>query len=246
MSSEYTNEHSPEPMDEEKPAPSPEVSADDWKSAMRRDFEAWLAAVEEIPDPGIRTEEEPDLFSFYEQLAILSTESRKANRRAADAFSQWGSVLARFESDLQLLRDRTSQKPDSENGSFTRTHSLVLIELLDRLLRLQQAFVSLAPKRSWIKSLDAAWRRAWQVQKEACDILITHFETLLAGEGVERIECFGRTFDPSLMAAAAVGREPARPANMVLEEIARGYLWHGELLRCAQVRVNAPPQNANL
>jgi molecular chaperone GrpE len=209
---------------------------------MRRDFEAWLAAAEQAPDFENGLEEEPDLYSFYEQLAILNAESRKSNRRAAEAFSQWGAVLERFETDLQLFHDRISQKPDcdSGNGSLSRKHSLAFIELLDRLLRLQEAFGTLAPNRSWLRSNDAVWRRAWQAQREACGILIAHFETLLAGEGIERIDCLGRAFDPALMTAAAVEHDPARPTNAVIEEIARGYRYHGELLRCAQVRVNAP------
>jgi|WetSurMetagenome_2_1015567.scaffolds.fasta_scaffold05706_5 molecular chaperone GrpE len=248
MNSEFTNDRPPEPTDTDAPAAAPEIVADDWKNAMRRDFETWLAALEEIPDSENGTEEEPDLYSFYEQLAILNTESRKSNRRAAEAFSQWGAVLERFEADLQRFHDKIDQKPDrdSGNGLLSKEHCLAFIELLDRLLRLQEAFGTLEPRRSWLRSADAAWRRAWQAQHEACGILIMHFETLLAGEEIERIECVSRVFDPAIMAAAAVEHDPARPINTVIDEIARGYLWRGELLRCAQVKVNILPQSSPL
>lgn len=117
---------------------------------------------------------------------------------------------------------------------------MALVELLDRLLRLQEAFISLAPARGWWRRSDPLWRPAWNSQREACAILIGHFETLLAQEGVERIECRGRAFDPEVMAAVATEQDPAQPAGAIIEEIARGYLWRGELLRCAQVKVNKP------
>jgi molecular chaperone GrpE len=248
MSSEFINDQPPDPAESGAPASATEDSIGDWKNEMRRDFEAWLAAVEEIPDVENGTEEEPDLYSFYEQLAILNTESRKSNRRTADALSQWGSTLERFEAGLKLLQDKIGQKPDydSGSGSLSRKHCLALIELLDRLLRLQEAFGALAPKRSWLRSNDAVWRRAWHAQHEACGILIAHFEALLAGEEVERMDCLGNTFDPTMMTAAAVERDPARPDNTVVEEIARGYLWRGELLRYAQVKVNALAQSSPL
>jgi hypothetical protein len=249
MSFEFNNDQLPETAESDAPDSAPEDSTGDWKNEMRRDFEAWLAAIEEIPDFEDRTfEEEPDLCSFYEQLAILNTESRKSNRRAADALSQWGSTLERFEGGLRFLQNKIDQQPDrdSGNGSLSRKHCLALIELLDRLLRLQEAFGALAPKRSWLRGNDDVWRRAWHAQHDACGILIAHFEALLAGEGVERMDCLGNAFDPALMTAAAVERDPARPANIVIEEIARGYLRRGELLRYAQVKVNAPPQNSPL
>lgn len=243
---EVDDERPPEPAEAAVPENASQISYRNWKDELRDSFEAWLSAAEEIPDPEDQTDEEPDLYSFYEQLAILNAESRKSNRRSAEAFSQWGGVLERFEEDLQLLHDKIDLKPDgdSENASLSRKHCLALIGLLDRLLRLQEAFGTLAPKSSWLRPKDAEWRRTWHAQHEACRILVAHFEALLAGEGVERIECAGCIFDPATMAAAAVERDPAHPSNTVLEEMARGYLRHGELLRCAQVKVNVGPQSS--
>jgi molecular chaperone GrpE len=215
-----------------------------WKQAIRRDFESWLATVEEIPVYDNAAEEEPDLYSFYEQLAIISAESRKSNRRAAEAFSQWGDVLIRLETELKRFHDGTAQamKDDSGNGSLSGKHCLALIELLDRLLRLRDAFEMPMPKRRWFSKGDE-WLKAWNAQREACEILITHYEALLAGEGIRHMHCLGCAFDPAMMTAAAIERDPARPSNTVIEELTRGCLRHGELLRFAQVKVNIQPQS---
>jgi molecular chaperone GrpE len=67
----------------------------------------------------------------------------------------------------------------------------------------------------------------------------------LAAEGVEEIDTAGRPFDPAV--AEAVATEPTEDpakANLVVEEMERGYVLRGALLRPARVRVarhSGPP-----
>jgi molecular chaperone GrpE (heat shock protein) len=214
----------------------------DWKDAMRRDFESWMESVDEIPDPEWEQPSEPDLYSFYQQLAIANTETRKANRRTAEAFSQWGDTLARFDADLKIFREQLNrpQAAEAENSPLPRKYCLALIEMLDRLRRLAQAFESTPPKR-WLRRGDAAWRQAWETQGKAFAILVSHFEGLLEQEGVTRMECVGRTFDPTAMTAAAAAA--GQVDNLVIEEFAPGYTRHGDLLRPAQVKVSVNRSN---
>ena len=219
-----------------------------WKDALRRDFDAWLGTIEEVPETDealAEAGEDPDLYSFYEQLAVANAESRKANRRTAEAFSQWMETLARFESSLTPLRETTAQlaaaQPKEEGMS--RAHCLVLVELLDRMHRLARAFQS--PPRAkhswWGGRSDTAWRRAWESQRQALDILVSHVEGLLQKEGVTRIDATGQPFDPAVMMAVAAEPDATRPPQTVLEELGAGYRRHGELLRAAHVKVTRTP-----
>jgi len=231
------------PLDPQPPVPVAAAAAlADWKNALRRDFERWLEGVAAIPEPEEReATDTPDLCSFYEQLVAVSAEARKANRRTAEAFSQWGETLARFDGDLRLLREQLNGLPQAgaKEDSLSRAHCLVLVELLDRMQRLAQAFDS-PPAKSWW-GRDAQWRRAWDQQRQAFDILSGHFDALLKQEGVTRLETVGRTFDPALMAAVATEPDSERPPYTVVEEIAAGYCRHGELLRAAQVKLTVNP-----
>ena len=219
----------------------------DWKADLRRDFEDWLAALDEIPEPdepaGDDAGEAPDLYSFYEQFAAASAESRKANRRTAEAMSQWGETLARFESGLQPLRETAAQllAAQPKTGELARPHCLMLVELLDRLHRQMRALASPpAGKRSWWSAGDdTAWRNAWEAQRQALGILVSHLEGWLAKEGVARIDTDGQPFDPALMMAVALEPDATRPPQTVLEELTAGYLRRGELLRPAQVKVSS-------
>lgn len=218
----------------------------DWKASLREDFEHWLAGIKEAPEwEEVKTEsgETPGLYSFYEQLAATAAETRKANRRTAEAISQWGETLSRFEGSLAPLRETVAAlaaaQPKEEQMS--RAHCLVLVELLDRLYRLARAFQSPPQRTSWWGGSDAAWRPVWDTQRQAFAILVSHLEQLLQQEGVTHIETVGHPFDPAVMTALAAEPDATRPPHTILEELAPGYRRHGELLRPAQVKVSRQP-----
>jgi molecular chaperone GrpE len=61
--------------------------------------------------------------------------------------------------------------------------------------------------------------------------------SLLEAEGVTSFESVGQTFDPTRHEAIAVVPDFDGPSGAVVDEAGRGYLWNGELLRPARVRV---------
>jgi len=62
-------------------------------------------------------------------------------------------------------------------------------------------------------------------------------DRLLADQRIVAIEAVGRPFDPRLAAAVATVEDPAAADGIVVEEVRPGFLWHGELLRPAEVIV---------
>jgi molecular chaperone GrpE len=62
-------------------------------------------------------------------------------------------------------------------------------------------------------------------------------KTLLDAEGVTPFESVGQIFDPVRHEALATVRDTEVAPGTVVDESARGYLWNGDLLRPAQVRV---------
>jgi molecular chaperone GrpE len=59
----------------------------------------------------------------------------------------------------------------------------------------------------------------------------------LKNQGVETIKCLGEKFDPNFMEAVAEIEASEKNSGMVVEEIQRGYLIHGRLLRPAKVKI---------
>jgi molecular chaperone GrpE len=54
---------------------------------------------------------------------------------------------------------------------------------------------------------------------------------------LEPIPCVGKPFDPELMEVVATVADSGRPVGEVVEEVRRGYRWHGRVFRYAQVSV---------
>jgi molecular chaperone GrpE len=61
--------------------------------------------------------------------------------------------------------------------------------------------------------------------------------SLLETEGVKPFESLGQRFDPTRHEAMAMVRDAGGAPGTVVDEAGRGYLWDGELLRPARVRV---------
>ena len=60
----------------------------------------------------------------------------------------------------------------------------------------------------------------------------------LSKEGVEAIESIGRTFDPNKMESVGEIESPEHKlSNIVLEEVQKGYIMQGKLIRPAKVKV---------
>jgi molecular chaperone GrpE len=62
-------------------------------------------------------------------------------------------------------------------------------------------------------------------------------ERALRQHGLEAIPTTGQRFDPEQMEVVEAVVGSGRPSGEVIEEVRRGYLWEGRVLRYAQVRV---------
>lgn len=226
-----------------------EMASDDpleeWKDALRADFEGWLESLTEIPDAttvdttpdDAEDDGIPDLASFHAELAALSAESRKANRRTAEAFSQWGDVLKGFQDDLTRLRDRIPAA--APVTGVTRSFAAALVEMNDRLHRLAEAARQTPRGKVGLFGSDAPWREAWQAQCQALEITRSHFASLLEKQGLRRIAAAGEIFDPSTMIGVEAVTGSGRPPHTVLSELAPGWMLSDDVIRPAQVRVAA-------
>ena len=66
---------------------------------------------------------------------------------------------------------------------------------------------------------------------------LQRLERALERSRLEVIPCVGEPFDPERMEVVAAVADSDRPPGEVIEEVRRGYLWHGRVLRYAQVSV---------
>ena len=77
-----------------------------------------------------------------------------------------------------------------------------------------------------------------QAVAEGLEIILRLFQTTLDKVGVKVIEALDREFDPNLHQAVAQVESPDGRDNVVMEEVRKGYLLDGRLLRPSMVKVS--------
>lgn len=59
----------------------------------------------------------------------------------------------------------------------------------------------------------------------------------LKNQGIEEIKCLGEKFDPNLQEAIEEVKKSDSESGIIIEEIKKGYLLHGKVIRPAKVKI---------
>ncbi len=130
--------------------------------------------------------------------------------------------LLRLQADFENLRKRIER----EQAEFRGIATIRLVtELLPVLDNLERALASERPEG------DSDAFRA------GVELIHRQFVEALRKEGLRRVDALGQPFDPEVHEAVATETAAGLPANLVIEEIQRGYFLRDRLLRPALVKV---------
>lgn len=156
--------------------------------------------------------------------ADVGTTSPRPEEDAADGLraglQQERDRHLRTRAEFENYKRRTERDRDVAAREGKRALLLSLVDLADGFDR-ALAHVDESPE-SVAEGLHGMQRR---------------LRNLLEAEGVKPFESVGRTFDPNRHEALAAVCDFDGESGTVVDEAGRGYLWNGELLRPARVRV---------
>jgi molecular chaperone GrpE len=131
--------------------------------------------------------------------------------------------LLRLHAEFENYKKRMAR----ERSEFVKfANEALILEFLPVLDSLERA---LATARSAAEA---------QAVAEGLEIILRLFQTTLEKVGVKVIEALEREFDPNLHQAAAQVESPDGRDNIVIEEVRKGYLLEGRLLRPSMVKVS--------
>ncbi|MDE2060164.1 MAG: nucleotide exchange factor GrpE [candidate division NC10 bacterium] len=131
--------------------------------------------------------------------------------------------LLRLHAEFENYKKRVSR----ERSEFVRfANEGLILELLPIVDSLEHAV--------------ATARFGGEVQgvAEGVDIILRLFQTTLEKAGVKSIEALGHEFDPNFHQAVAQIEATDGRDNIAVEEVRKGYLLEGRLLRPAMVKVS--------
>jgi hypothetical protein len=79
--------------------------------------------------------------------------------------------------------------------------------------------------------------KVFEALLEGYQLISSRLERDLSTHQIRLIDCVGRPFDPKRMTAVGLVDDAEAEPETVVEEVRPGYLWRGEVLRFAEVRV---------
>ncbi len=160
-----------------------------------------------------------------ERAAPSPEPARAAARQLEEALrdkDKYYDLLLRKQAEFDNFRKRIERERAESGIAGAREVLLRLLPVLDNMERaLKTGETSNDPLRRGI------------------ELVHQQFLDLLKREGVQPIEALGAHFDPRLHEAVEVLDVPGFEADMVLEEMQKGYTFNDRLLRPALVKVSS-------
>ena len=74
------------------------------------------------------------------------------------------------------------------------------------------------------------------VKDDGLQAVKRNFEKIISDEGLREVDVLGKEFSP--YSAEAIATVAGEKDNLVVEVLRKGYSWHGEVIRPAQVKVS--------
>ncbi len=141
------------------------------------------------------------------------------------------ATLQRVQADFE----NTCKRVQREKQDFRQVANAELMKELLQLLDSMDAAVGHLQKQENVSKEDAL---------NGIVLLRKQFLALLQGHGLQEIRALGQQFNPMLHEALAQGSEQGKRDSVVLEELQKGFLLNGKVLRHSKVKVNrADEQN---
>jgi molecular chaperone GrpE len=157
------------------------------------------------------------------------------SRTLAEALAELDEALQRGRVALDAARRRLIEESAEELGRLRQQ----LDELFNR-----QAWWRRRLCRHWHDATkEIYFPRAMEVQQEILASLVDGYalvqkrlQKALQRTQIRRIEALGKPVNPQQMNVVEVVDDPYLPPGQVVDEIRPGYVWRGDVLRCAEVK----------
>jgi len=143
------------------------------------------------------------------EVERLKGQLHEERERTVRALADFKNYRRRQESEVKTL---------AESGK--REIILPLLEIVDDIER----------------SLETA-EKGGEPLAEGVKLIHRKLLALLEAQGIRPMKTKGVVFTPDLHEAVAVMRDKRHEPGTIVDELRKGYLWHDQLLRPAQVRV---------
>lgn len=158
---------------------------------------------------------------------VISLEEYQRLTECQAQLQEYSDKLLRLHADFDNYRKRSSR----EKEQFVKyANEGLIFELISVLDNFERAF-ELANTMDDFASLH-----------QGVEMILKQVHGLLKKNGVKKIECVGKNYDPTEQEAIAHVETEEYPENTVVEEVQKGYKVENRLIRPAIVKVAKKPE----
>lgn len=185
--------------------------------------------------------DQPDLTTLFTDLAGLKSEVKAESRQFKATLDTLSEAVSSLKTDNRSMAEELAGAAERLKQQRREAERAVLLEIVDIYDRLSEGYRILQNYRpvdslfNHSKKQDVRFIESFAKGQE---ITLRRFEQLLQRRRVVAIDCVGKPFDARTMATLEVGRDPELDNGVVLEVLRSGFLFEGEVLRLAEVKVN--------
>jgi molecular chaperone GrpE len=177
----------------------------------------------------VRSEEPLDFFDqLRSQVDELSKEKEQTERRAAEYLDK----LKRLQADMENLQKITKRQIDTVTKQASES---LLVKLLPIVDALQQAGKVTHSNES-LSSEEIS---------VGLKMLFNQLMDVLKTEGLEEIAAVGELLNPERHEVVSYVETNDVPENTIVEEVRRGYILRGKVIRPSLVVVSRPKENGD-
>ena len=212
--------------------------SDTQKNRLLEEFQAYL---EQTDLAHTLSAEQPDLSTLLGEMAGLKSEVKAESRHFKTTLDTLSNSLTTLQTDNKALADELALHGERLQQMRNETlHAVMLdaIDIYDRLsagFKVLQNYQPVSSLFSHSKKQDVRYIKSFE---EGQSMTLKRFEQLLQRHNVQVIECIGKMLDPCTMSAVEIDRNPKLENGIVIEELRKGFLFEGNVLRLAEVKVN--------
>lgn len=165
-------------------------------------------------------EEDLEQDRMTSDIGELEREIETLSKSVEETQNSYLRVLADFDNFRKRQRDETARLTSCAREELIRK----LLPIVDNFDRTLEA---------------AAAEHSYESLVEGVTLTLKHVREMLVKEGLEPMEAVGQEFNPEFHEALMRVETDEYPENTIIDELEKGYLLNGRVLRPAKVRVAA-------
>ena len=180
-----------------------------------------------------------DLFSLFSELASLKTEVRTESRHFKSALDQLKTSFETMDTGYHTLKVELDRKKAATENMRNDLLRPIILDVLGIRDKIEVSLKALSTYRPGILDRIGKGNLAiLEAHREGQDITLRQMDELLGSWKVGAIDALGKPLDPYLMKVIELDHNPKIEDGIVTEEFRKGFLWNGETLRYAEVKIN--------